>query len=107
MGTLRALILVVALGACAGGCSHSKATRVTRSAETAAVSEKPGTGAAATCEDAVRSGSASEVVTAFRAARIAGHGAEGCVTDNALIKYCGPRNCGPELFSGANAPSPG
>ena len=61
-----------------------------------------------TCAQAVVSGSPEAVVSAFRAARIAGHGAEGCLTRGALARYCGPLvHCGPGLFSGPDAPSPG
>ena len=62
---------------------------------------------AESCQTATASGSATSLVSAFRAARLAGYGAEGCLTSTALSRYCGPRPCGPELFSGPKAPSPG
>ena len=59
------------------------------------------------CQEAAASGSAEALVSAFRAARLSGRGAEGCLTAAALSRYCGPRPCGPGLFSGPKAPSPG
>jgi hypothetical protein len=60
---------------------------------------------ALSCSAAVQTGDAQTVVSAFRAARIRGQGAEGCLTQEALRVYCD--RCGPDMFHGPNAPSPG
>jgi hypothetical protein len=48
---------------------------------------------AMSCRQATQTSDLSALITAFRAARLRGSGAEACMTQTALSSYCGPSAC--------------
>jgi hypothetical protein len=48
---------------------------------------------APSCVEATDDDDVSALISAFVAARLDGNGAEGCMTDEAVQRYCGPREC--------------
>jgi len=61
--------------------------------------------ASPTCGQAVRTGTLDGLLSAFRAARIHGSGAEGCMTTQALHRYCtDAKPCTREQFEGSPGP---
>lgn len=95
------IVLVLTVAGCSGPGGPRTTARLGGPPTLEPVASAP------SCAEAVRTGSAMAVLSAFRAARVKGQGAEGCLTRAALENYCGPRACPPSLFSGPDAPSPG
>ena len=100
-----AIVLLVATG-----CSetrrengHGPAPTAAPTTTTSAVTTTIALPAAASCRDAVQSSDPLVLVAAFRAARIAGRGAEGCLTREGLASYSDAGCTDEEL---AKAPGP-
>jgi hypothetical protein len=128
VGRVRIVLVMLAFSLASGACSgSSSATRATSTTPTTVAGTTASTTAstaaettpslvsvsvvtvvperAASCATAARSGDAGALLSAFRAARVRGQGAEGCVTERALGAFCRAASpCSGEAFKSAPGP---